>query len=120
MQRFLIHLLVSATSLGVTAWILPGVRIESIPALLAAALVLGVLNALVRPLLLFLTLPLTLLTLGLFFFVLNGFLFGLAAWLVPGFEVGGIGWAILGALLMGFFAAFLHSQIGGGRRGRAD
>jgi putative membrane protein len=107
MQRFLLHWAVSAASLGVTSWLLAGVRITSLPALLVAALVLGFLNAVVKPLLLLLTLPITLLTLGLFYFVLNGIVFALAATLVGGFSVDGIGWAMLGALIMGFISLIL-------------
>ena len=107
MQRFLIHWLLIAIALGATAWILPGVHVDSIEALLVAALVLGFLNAVLKPLLVLLTLPITILSLGIFYFVLNAILFALGAGLVPGFQVDGFGWAFLGALLMSLLSMFL-------------
>lgn len=98
MAHFFGHWLVVVVALGVTAWILPGVHVTSLVALAVASVVLGFVNAVVRPLLLILTLPVTVLTLGLFYLVVNGLAFGLAAALVPGFQVHGFGWAILGAL----------------------
>ena len=76
-------------------------------ALAVAALVLGLINAVVRPVLVILTLPITVVTLGLFYFVVNGLAFGFAAYLVPGFEVRSFVWAILGALLMGVLSWFI-------------
>lgn len=107
MSRFLAHWLVVAIALAATGWILPGVEIASWPALLVAALVLGFVNAVVRPVLVLLTLPITVLTLGLFYLVVNGAAFALAALVVPGFVVGGCGWAILGALLVSLFSWFI-------------
>lgn len=106
MIRFLVHWLVVAIALFATAYILPGVSVASWMALAVAALVLGLVNAVVRPLLLLLTLPITLLTLGLFYLIVNGIAFALAAVLVPGFTVDGFGWAILGALLVSLFSWF--------------
>lgn len=99
-MRFLIHWLVIALALWVTASILPGVEVISWKSLAIAAIVLGLLNALVRPILVLLTLPITVLTLGLFYLIVNGFTFLLASKLVPGFEVSGFWWAVLGALVM--------------------
>jgi len=107
MSRFLTHWLAVAIALAAAAWLLPGVSISSWPALLVAALVLGLINAVVRPLLVLLTLPITILTLGLFYLVVNGAAFGLAAAFVPGFNVQGCGSAIAGALLVGVFSWFL-------------
>lgn len=97
---FLLHWLIVAAALWVAAYLIPGVVVHSVPALLIAALVLGLVNALVRPVLTILTLPITILTLGLFYLVVNGLAFALAASLVPGFDVAGFGSAILGALLV--------------------
>ncbi len=113
MRRFLVHWLVVAVALWATAWILPGVELSSWPALLVAALVLGFVNAVVRPLLVLLTLPITVLTLGLFYLVVNGAAFALAAAVVPGFQVAGCGWAILGALLMSLLSGFIGLFVGG-------
>ena len=100
MNRFFAHWLTTALALGATAWILPGVEVASLTALMVAALVLGFVNAVIKPVLLLLTLPITLVTLGLFYLVVNGLAFGLAAWLVPGFGVRSFGWAILGAFMV--------------------
>ncbi len=107
MARFLLHWLVVAIGLFATAYVLPGVSVTSWTALAVAALVLGLVNAFVRPLLTLLTLPITVLTLGLFYLVVNGAAFALAAWVVPGFEVSGFGWAVLGALMVSLFSAFI-------------
>lgn len=107
MRHFLVHWLMVAIALGATAYLLPGVHVSSWPALAVAALVLGLVNAVIRPLLVILTLPITVVTLGLFYFVVNGLAFGFAAYLVPGFEVRSFLWAILGALLMGVLSWFI-------------
>jgi putative membrane protein len=99
-MNFFIHWLIVAVALWATASIVPGVVIRSYPSLALAALVLGLVNALVKPILVLLTLPLTILTLGLFYFVVNGIAFALAAALVPGFTVSSFGAAILGALVV--------------------
>jgi putative membrane protein len=109
MRRFLTHWITIAVALGVCTWILPGVHVASIPALVVAALVLGFVNAIVRPILFVLTLPITVLTLGLFYVVVNGLAFGLAAALVPGFAVDSIGWAIVGALVVSLVSWFVGS-----------
>ena len=115
MSRFLIHWLVVALALYAAAWILPGVAVSSWPALLVAALVLGFVNAVIRPILVILTLPITLLTLGLFYLVVNGAAFALAALVVPGFTVGGCGSAIVGALVVSLASWFIGLFIGGER-----
>lgn len=79
MQTFLTHWLLMSIALGVTAWILPGVSVDSATALLVAALVLGFLNAVLKPVLVLLTLPITILSLGIFYLVLNAALFALGA-----------------------------------------
>jgi putative membrane protein len=88
------------------------VTVDSWTALAVAALVLGVVNAFVRPILTLLTLPITVLTLGLFLLIVNGTAFALAAWVVPGFSVDGFWWAVLGALLVSIFSAFVGKVAG--------
>ena len=107
MHRFFIHWVLMTLALAITAWVVPGVQIQSTGALLIGALVLGFLNAVLKPILVLFTLPLTVMTLGLFYFILNGVVFALASVLVPGFEVAGFGSAFLGALLMGFVSLLL-------------
>ena len=101
MGWFFVNWLTTAVALGAVAWILPGVTIASLPALAVAAIVLGIVNAIVKPVLVLLTLPLTVMTLGVFYLIVNGMAFALAAWIVPGFEVRSLGWAMLGAALVG-------------------
>jgi putative membrane protein len=98
---------VRALPLGATAAIVPGVTVTSWAALALAALVLGAVNAIVRPILVILTLPITVLTLGLFYLVVNGMAFGLAAALVPGFQIASWTAAILGALLTSVLSWFI-------------
>ena len=107
MLRFLLHWLTVTIALAAAAWLLPGVVVESTEALLIAALVLGFINGIVRPILVILTLPITVLTLGLFYLVVNGIAFFLAAWLVPGFAVASFGWSILGALVVSLVSWFV-------------
>ncbi len=107
MTQFLAHWITTALALGAVSWMLPGVTLSSLPALLVAALVLGFVNAVVKPVLVLLTLPITVLTLGLFYLVVNGLAFAFAAWLVPGFDVSSFGWAMLGALLVGLVSWFI-------------
>lgn len=109
MRSILIHWIILTVALAVTAWLLPGVQISSTGALLVAALVLGFLNAILRPVLVLLTLPLTVMTLGLFYLVLNAVLFALASVLVAGFHVAGFGSAFLGAIIMSLLSWFLGS-----------
>src|ERR1041384_1397543 len=97
MARFLMHWLSTAVALFFGSRIVRGVHVDSYTPLAVASLVLGFVNAILRPVLVFLTLPITLLTLGLFYFVVNGLAFALAAWLVPGFDVDSIGWGIVGS-----------------------
>jgi putative membrane protein len=97
---FLARVLVNALAIYLAAAIVPGVEISGVLAALGAGLVFGLVNAFVRPVLLVLTLPLTLLTLGLFLFVLNAFCFWLTSALVKGFDVHGFWAALFGALLV--------------------
>jgi putative membrane protein len=108
-MRFLIHWLVVAAALWIATYFVPGVRVSSPGALLVAALVLGLVNALVRPILFLVTLPITVITLGLFYLVVNGLAFGLAAALVPGFTVSSFTSAILGALVVSVVSWILGS-----------
>ena len=114
MVTFLVHWLVTALALGVAAWIVPGVHVTSALALAVAALVLGFVNAVVRPILTLLTLPVTILTLGLFYLVVNGAAFALAALVVPGFAVRSLLAAILGALVVSLVSWFVGLFAGRG------
>lgn len=100
MKSFLLHLVLTALAILVVASIVGGVHVSGFGAALIGALILGVVNAVVRPVMILLTLPLTIVTLGLFLFVLNAFMFWLVAALVPGFYISGFGAALLGSLLL--------------------
>lgn len=97
---FVVRVLVNAVAIYVVAMVLPGIEVSSVWAALAAGLVLGLINATVRPILLVLTFPVTLLTLGLFLLVLNGLCLWLTSAIVEGLEIAGFWWAVLGALLV--------------------
>jgi putative membrane protein len=103
MSRLLVHLLVSALLLWLIGQFVPGIHLSSFGAALLAALVLGIVNALVRPILVLITLPITILTLGLFLIVINALMLLLTGALVPGLRIDGFGAALLGGLLLGLF-----------------
>jgi putative membrane protein len=98
---FLIRLAISALGLFLADRLLDGIRIEGTGTLVVAALLYGIVNAVVRPLAILLTLPITVLTLGLFLFVVNAAMFGLVAALLDGFHVAGFGSALLGSIVVG-------------------
>ena len=99
MLTLLARWIVNAAALLLVAYLYPGVHVAGFGTALVAALVLGLVNAVIRPILLILTLPVTILTLGLFLFVINALLFWLAATIVSGFTVSGFGGALLGSIL---------------------
>ncbi len=104
MEVFIIQAVVVGLLLYLVAKIVPGIEIDGCGYALLAGLVLGIVNALVRPLLVLLTLPITVLTLGLFLLVINALMLMLAAALAPGFRVRGFGAALLGAILLSIFS----------------
>lgn len=103
--------ILNAVALLIVAYILPGIVVASFGSALIAALVLGLLNALVKPVLILLTLPITLVTLGLFLLVLNALLFWFAGSILKGFQVDGFGWALLGALIYSIVAGLLSGLL---------
>ena len=107
---------INAVSLLLLAWLVPAVQVASFGTALVVALVLGLLNAVIRPVLIVLTLPVNLLTLGLFTFVINGFLLWFAARILEGFSVSSFGWAILAAIVYSLISWAVSSVLVGGRR----
>jgi len=105
---FLLKWLINAVAIIITAYLLPGVKVTGLLAALVTALVLGLVNVLIRPLLLLLTLPLNILTLGLFTFVINALVIMLVAAIVPGFSVRGFWWALLFSLVLSIINYFLN------------
>ncbi len=100
MRGFIIRSLITILGLWLASELLGGVNIDGTGTFIIAAVLLGLVNATVRPVLFILTLPITILTLGLFIFVLNGLMFALVAVLLPGFQVAGLGSAMLGAIIV--------------------
>jgi putative membrane protein len=114
MARLIVHLLVSALLLWLVSQFVSGIYIHGFGSAIFAALVLGVVNFLVRPILVVVTLPITILTLGLFLIIINALMLKLTSALVPGFHVATFGAAIIGGLLLGLFnllaSALLHRR----------
>jgi putative membrane protein len=100
MIGFLLRLLVSALGLWLAAVLVPGIEVYGAWTLLGAALLLGIVNAVVRPLLVILTFPVTILTLGLFLLVINAAMLGLVAWMFDGFTISGFWAAFFGAIVV--------------------
>jgi putative membrane protein len=108
MRPWVTNWLLSTLSLLLAAWIVPGIQVRGLLAALAAAALIGFLNATIGLVLKILTLPLTVVTLGLFLMVVNALMFWLAAAIVPGFSVRSFWSALLGALLMSLTGILLR------------
>ncbi|HUD44859.1 MAG TPA: phage holin family protein [Patescibacteria group bacterium] len=108
MVELLANWLVNAIVIILAAYVLPGVTVENFSTALWAALVLGVINAILKPILVVLTLPINLVTLGLFTFIINAFLVLLAAHFVPGFHVASFWWALLFSLVVSVIHSVLN------------
>jgi putative membrane protein len=113
MRGFLVRLLITALGLWVADQLLSGISITGTGSLIISALLLGVVNAIIRPIILIMTLPLTVLTLGFFVLIVNGISLAIAAWLVPGFHVAGLWSATLGAVIVGLTGWAASAFIGG-------
>jgi len=111
MIKLLIVWLINAVALIAVAYLMPGIAVSSFGAALVAALVLGLVNAFVRPILVLLTLPVTILTLGLFIFVLNGLLFWMVGSWLQGFEVAGFWPAVFGAIVFSIISWALSALV---------
>ena len=109
--RFALTLLLNGVAVFVAAHVVPGITVQSPTSALIAGVILGVVNALVRPVLILLTLPFTLITLGLFLFVVNAICLGLVAWLVPGFSLSGFLAALAGAIVISVVSWLLTALI---------
>lgn len=107
MLQFLLTWLATAVSLLITAWIVPGLIIKGLLAAAIGAIALGFVNAIVKPLLVIFTLPLTILTLGLFLLVINAIALGLVGYLTPGFDVTGFFPAVFGSIVLSFVSGFI-------------
>jgi putative membrane protein len=108
MEGFLFRWIVNALALLVTTYIIKGIEVDGIGAALVAALVLGVVNTVLKPILLFFTLPFNILSLGLLTFVINGLLLILVSKLVPGFDVKGLFAAIVGSIVLSVISSVIN------------
>ena len=111
MLSFFLTWIVAAVSLVITAYIVPGITVASFPAAMVAAVFIGLVNAVVRPIITLLTLPLSILTLGLFLFVVNAISLSLASWLAGafdiGFQVSGFWPALFGSIVLSFVSGLI-------------
>ncbi|MDP9879863.1 putative membrane protein [Variovorax boronicumulans] len=112
-MRILLKWLLSAVALLAVAYLYSGVQVQSFGSALLAAAVIGLLNMVVRPVLVILTLPVTIVTLGLFLFVINALLFWAASGLLGGFHVNGFLAALLGSLIFSLLGLLIESALGG-------
>ena len=112
-MKLLLKWLLSAAALLAVAYIYPGVVVASFGSALLAALIIGLFNMVLRPVLVLLTLPVTVVTVGLFLFVINALMFWAAAGVLDGFHVNGFGAALLGSLIYSALGLVIESALGG-------
>jgi len=108
-MNLIVRIFIQTIAVLIAAYILPGVEIDSFLTMLIVAIVLGIVNAFLKPILILLTLPITIITLGLFIFVINAFLVLLVSMVVPGFYVDGFLWALLFSVVVSLVSTFLGS-----------
>lgn|SRR3989344_4738160 len=108
-MRLISYLLINALAIFIASYILPGVNVDNWVTIFIVAIVLGAINAIIKPILIFLTLPLTIITLGLFTFVINALLVMLTSYLVSGFTVDNFWWALLFSLVISLISSFLSN-----------
>jgi putative membrane protein len=111
MVKLIVKWLLSASALLFVAYVYHGVEVKSFGAAMLAALVIGLLNSFVRPVLMLLTLPVTLVTLGLFLFIINALMFWAAASMLEGFHVSGFGAALIGSLIYSVLGMLIESAL---------
>ncbi len=107
-MRILLNWIISTFSIIIAAYLIPAVHIQDLRSALLAALVLGIINAIIRPILILLTLPITILTLGLFTFVINALIILFTSSLIHGFQVHGFWWALLFSIILSIINTILH------------
>lgn len=112
-MKLLARLLVSSLALLATAYVVPGFHVDGITAALIAAVVLGLVNMFIKPIMLLVTLPITLLTLGLFTFVINALMLALTSYLVPGFDIDGLVATLIGTLVLSIASTLISWLVPG-------
>ena len=108
MLQFLLTWLATAVSLVITAFIVPGFAVVSFSSAIVGAAVLGLVNAIIKPILVLFTLPLTILTLGLFLFIVNAIALGLVGYFTPGLTVSGFFPALFGSIVLTLVSGFIN------------
>lgn len=108
-MSWLLSLLLNSAALLAADYLIDSIQIEGITSAILAALLLGIVNTVIRPILVFLTFPVTVLTLGLFILVINAVIFGIVSWVVPGFHVYSFGGAFAGAIITGITSWILNA-----------
>jgi putative membrane protein len=109
-MQLIVRLLITGIAVFVASYILPGVQVDSFVTALIVAIVLGVINAFIKPILMILTLPITLVTLGLFTFVINALLVLLTDYVVPGFSVDNFFWALGFSIVVLMVCGFVYRR----------
>jgi putative membrane protein len=115
MLRSLLRWLLNAAALTIVPELISSIQVHDLTTALVAAIIISLLNAIIRPVLVILTLPITFLSLGIFYLVINALLFWLAASLVPGFEIGGFWAAMAGAIVYSVLTWFVDLAVGKGK-----
>ncbi|MCG8340197.1 MAG: phage holin family protein [Cytophagales bacterium] len=110
-MNFIIKLILSAFSVFLTAYLLPGVKVESFWVAIVITIVLALLNTFLKPLLIILTIPATILTLGLFLFVINAFMVWIASKIIADFHINNFWWALAFSIVLSVFTAFFENTI---------
>jgi len=110
-MRFLVRWIVNAAAVFLAANLVPGISVSGFAVAVLAGLILGFVNAIIKPILFVLTLPITVVTLGLFIFVVNAICLALVAWLVPGLSISGFWAAFFGAIVISLVSWLLHAIV---------
>lgn len=118
MRGFFARLFITAFGLWMADMVLSGLWFEGALSLWVAAFLLGIVNAFVRPVVIFLTFPITLFTLGLFLFIVNGAMVMLVAWIMRSFHIDGLGWAVLASIIVGLTGWVANAYVG--NRGKVE
>ena len=116
-MNFIVKLLLTALAVVITSYLLPGVEVDSFLTAIIIGAVLALLNVTIKPLLIILTIPATIFTLGLFLLVINALIILIADWMVPGFEVDGFWWALIFSLILWVVNTVLQ-DLGGTKQSR--
>jgi putative membrane protein len=109
-MKIVLRLLIYTCAVLITAWLLPGVTVDKFTTALMIAIALAIINTFVRPVLIFLTIPVTIVTLGFFLLVINALIIILISRVVPGFEVNGFWWALLFSVILSIIAALFGTS----------